>query len=102
MKRNHTASFENEALCHKLLGYFNQKATPIKFITILEIFKILHPNNRKLFQDRKCVRKIKYIGGKHAFFKKGEIYESKSYNGATYTVNDYPRRIGDAYFVRED
>jgi len=69
--------------------------------------------NRKLsaviLKDKPCKRLLKYIGcvwckeeykDDDPFFKIGNVYESESFNGATYRIKDYPRRIGCCYFER--
>ncbi len=64
------------------------------------------------FERRPCKRMLRYIGydswpepdrtelnaEKDTFFVHGEIYTSTSFNGATYSVDEYSKLIGCAYF----
>jgi len=56
-------------------------------------------------KERICNRQLKYLGcqeeyKEESFFKVGQIYASKTFNGATYKINGYGRHIGCAYFER--
>jgi hypothetical protein len=56
-------------------------------------------------KERPCNRQLKYVGCQEeneedSFFKVGQIYVSKAFNGATYKINGYDRYIGCAYFER--
>ena len=72
-----------------------------------------------LHESRPCIRKLRYIGvtwcpeimqpTDDEFFKLGQIYESSTFNGGTYTFEEYvdengERPIGSAHFewVKED
>jgi len=64
--------------------------------------------NKTWRKERTCKRQLRYLGCHwypeeekgHPFFKVGQLYASKTFNGATYTINDYDGRIGCAYFER--
>lgn len=71
------------------------------------LIKTANPKFENVYKRRKCVRKLKYIGGEEhddivTDFKRGEIYTSTHYNGATYTIdmNGKERVIGSLYFER--
>jgi hypothetical protein len=59
-------------------------------------------------KERPCKRQLRYLGrhwcpeadADETFFKIGQIYISKTFNGATYTIGNYDRYIGYAYFER--
>jgi hypothetical protein len=53
-------------------------------------------------KERLCERGLVYIGAKDSFFNTGATYRSKTFNGATYTVEGYKRYIGYSHFKRLD
>ncbi|QXE87356.1 ATP-binding protein [Geomonas nitrogeniifigens] len=78
-----------------------------------EVAAILNPELcNGAFTKRPCRRKLRYIGEDNFpeverlekisdasdFFVYGAIYYSVDFNGATYAIEGYPRRIGRVYF----
>lgn len=67
---------------------------------------------RERKKRKECIRKLRYIGyagwpeilpiaDDDEFFRLGQIYESTTFNGATYTIKGYGEGlIGCAYFER--
>lgn len=107
---DHFEGFEKEALFHKILSSALDDCPALKAFTVKNIISHVKPDFLKdLFERKPCQRKLKYIGSvcnvtdcshKEDFFKQGEIYESVDFNGGTYTIKGYDRRIGCAYFER--
>lgn len=67
-----------------------------------EIIKSTNPKFESVYEYKKCVRDLKYIGSGDKDFENGKIYQSKYFNGATYTINinDVERTVGSSYFER--
>lgn len=66
------------------------------------IIKSVNAKFESVYEYRECVRDLKYIGSGDKDFENGKIYQSKYFNGATYTINinDVERTIGCNYFER--
>ena len=106
----HSIGFEKEVLFSEVLGRLNDTHEGFKAKTLKEIISQFAPDFLDdLFEDRPCKRQLKYIGHKdfeipsinhptHPFFEDGKIYLSRSFNGATYLIEGYERRIGSTYF----
>lgn len=60
------------------------------------------------YKNRTCKRQLKYLGchwcpeedNEDAFFKVGQVYTSKTFNGVIYTIEGYNRQIGSEWFER--
>lgn len=110
MGNPHTSGFEREdrfldalAECRKVHNNFKAK-------TLRAALQIACPEFMEgLFDPRPCTRKLRYIGDStlaenpsagypDEFFKVGGIYESIDFNGGTYQIKGYERRIGYVYF----
>jgi len=72
-----------------------------------EIIKTANPKFENIFERRKCVRDLKYIFSDDICkddraLEKGKIYQSLTFNGATYeiNVNGKIRGVGYLYFER--
>jgi len=106
----HTDSFEKEADYHRIMAEALEDCPGLKDRTIKRIISRVNPGFLEgLFEDRPCIRTLKYIGyaefdceenDEHEFFNVDHIYQSVSFNGATYTIEGYPKRIGYVYFER--
>ncbi|MFH1321831.1 MAG: hypothetical protein ABII90_14420, partial [Bacteroidota bacterium] len=84
-----------------LLGVKDRKAASIA--RRIGRFFLLKWFGSLIYQEKECVRKLRFIGDGNEFFKHGQIYTSKYFNGATYSFEGYERRIGLVYFdVVED
>ena len=107
---SHMVGFEREELFHKALFVCCQANEKFKARTLREALAITCPEFMVgLFEPRKCIRKLKYIGhdnwGKDAlpddsdsFFEYGKIYESVDFNGGTYQIQGIDGRMGCVYF----
>ena len=67
-----------------------------------EIIKSANSKFESVYKYKKCVRDLKYIGSVDRDFENGKIYQSVSFNGATYKINvdECERTIGSNYFER--
>lgn len=67
-----------------------------------EIIKSANPKFENVYEYKKCVRDLKYIGSGDRDFENGKIYQSISFNGATYKINidESERTVGSNYFER--
>ena len=110
MNHPHRVGFEKEERFLKALYIATAKHADFKASTLKEIIAEIAPDFLDgLFEDRPCVRQLKFIGnqnfddppdgtGPNPFFEIGKTYESATFNGGTYTFEGYERRIGAAYF----
>lgn len=64
--------------------------------------KPANPKFENVYEYKKCVRCLKYIGSGDRDFVNGKIYQSVSFNGATYKINidKYERTVENNYFER--
>ncbi len=99
-KDKHMIGFEKEEKINEAFLFLKEHCSSIQKIKIL--YQLLDKVNPSicadLFKRKPCERKLKYIGEDDNFFKKGEIYESITFNGGTYSIKGYDRLIGSAYF----
>ena len=108
---DHYEGFEKEAKFSMIAGQASCDCPVLKRRTVRRIIAHVAPDFLEgLFEIRPCRRKLRYIGCRceeiecshgEPFFEIGEIYESISFNGATYSIEVYcegERRIGSAYF----
>lgn len=110
---DHYIGFEKEEYYSKVFAEVRRDCPSLKPRTFRKIVKAINPDFAAgLSEPRKCVRKLRYVGGKyfenpvdieeHDFFKVGNIYTAIDFNGATYTIEGYRNgeeaRIGCAYF----
>lgn len=67
-----------------------------------EIIKSANPKFENVYEYKKCVRDLKFIGSDDKDFENGKIYQSIQFNGAIYkiNVNGNERTIGCIYFER--
>ncbi len=109
--RNQYEGFENEEKFQLVLEMAIRDCPLIMARTVKMIIAHYQPELvEKLFQIRKCQRRLRYIGCgcveekcPHGpdFFEHGKIYESIDFSGATYTIKGYEngeKRIGCVYF----
>lgn len=98
----HLAGFEKEALFSRALKECCDAHSTFKAKTLKAALQIVSPEFMNgLSIARPCHRRLKFIGpsdnfGK--FFVLGEIYNSIDFNGGTYQIYGYDRRIGCSYF----
>lgn len=99
----HMEGYEREAAFHNALGLCqpSMKAAQLK-----EIIRLISPAFLVgLFEYRLCSRRLRYVGTYDIDeFRTYEVYESVSFNGATYFIansGSYGNRpIGSSYFER--
>ena len=67
-----------------------------------EIIKSANSKFENMYKYQECVRDLKYIGSGDSDFENGKIYQSVSFNGATYkiNINKNERIVGSNYFER--
>jgi hypothetical protein len=107
--------FRKEDYALKVFSYTREQCPDLKWVTFRYIIDKINPQwSQGLFERRPCVRKLQYISYRdfevngqddHHFFRIGEVYESLTFNGATYTIKGYSgglKCIGSAYFDRID
>ena len=96
--KNHSEGFENAEMIHDLLD---------RFATAKELREYVGEEYyRDAFKIVPCRRKLRYVGlegdfREHDYFKKGEVYYSIDFTGATYSIEGYKnreKRIGCCYF----
>ena len=114
--RDHMVGFEKEILYREAFCMTRGHCPKLKYRDFRPIVQILNPSLLEgLHLRRPCVRKLKYIGyadfpdlteeerakeESESRFIVGNLYESKDFNGGTYTiaVNGHEAVIGSAYF----
>lgn len=99
---NHQHNFESEAKFHEALAYLCNRYKGFK---AKDLKHILHTMDisayQELFERRKCARPLQYIGEMTKRFTNGKIYQSTTFNGATYEIVDDHgdvALIGSSYF----
>ena len=110
---SHYEGFEQEEHYHLILNQALCDCPVIKSRTVRRIITHVKPDFIEgLFERRTCKRLLRYIGdpcseieedSDDKFFKINEIYESMTFNGATYTIKGYKngtKVIGSVYFER--
>lgn len=67
-----------------------------------EIIKSVNPKFENVFKRKECVRDLKYIYSDDTEFENDKIYQSSTFNGATYeiNVNGKARTMGFNHFER--
>lgn len=97
-------TFESEGSFHVALGYLCEHYAGFKAKDLKHVLGITCPDFMDgLFERKEFVCDLRYIGDISAKFTRGEIYESKTFNGATYEVIDVSGNltmIGSSYFER--
>lgn len=102
---DHSRGFEQEKLLHDLHGRISHLL--YQWRDFFEVAKVLNPQLcTGAFERRPCRRALRYLGCTWAddvadeddFLKRGRIYYSIDFNGATYTLEGRERTIGYAYF----
>ena len=95
----HKEGFENEARLMELHTHVVDYL--YKWKDFIAVARILLPDLCvNAFERRQCRRKLQYTGDLDDFFVKGKIYESLTFNGATYTFEGREGTIGYTYFRR--
>ncbi|HPB82150.1 MAG TPA: hypothetical protein PK200_08955 [Spirochaetota bacterium] len=110
---DHYEGFERERTFHRILAQALCDCPVLKAKTVKRIIAQIDPNfTDGLFATRDCFRKLRYVGCgceeepcQHGpeYFEEGNIYESLTFTGATYTIKGYKNgntRIGMEYFER--
>ena len=110
---DHYEGFERERKFHHILTQAMCECPVLKAKTVKTIIAHIDPGfTEGLFAPRECVRKLRYIGCgceekpcHHGpeYFEEGNVYESLTFTGATYTIKGYENgnvRIGLEYFER--
>ncbi len=112
MTLDHQEGFEKEALYHEALGTVLREQPAFKNPLLMDVVRRLCPDFAQgLFERRPCVRNLRYLGchwcGEETEVQPGDddlsvgqLYESETFNGATYTLKSRSRPIGCAYFER--
>lgn len=69
--------------------------------------KLIDPKFNNLFQNRKCIRKLRYLPlddntDIELDLERGKVYTSSKFNGAIYTIknNGKKYKIGHLHFIR--
>lgn len=85
----HIEGFEKEAAYSMIFDFLYGKSQyKFKARPFRAAIKYLFPEYEKdLFEPRKCIRKLQYLG-EDENMTKGFIYESKMFNGACYVVEN--------------
>jgi hypothetical protein len=67
-----------------------------------EIIKTTNPKFINIYEYKKCIRDLKYVGLDNKNFKNDKIYKSTHYNGATYKIiiNSSEVTVGSDNFER--
>lgn len=95
-------AFESEAKFHEALGYLCERYTGFKAKDLKHVLGITSPNFMDgLFERIVLVRDLRYIEDSSGKFTQGEIYESMTFNGATYEIidnNGDQALVGSVYF----
>jgi hypothetical protein len=92
-------SYAREARYHEALRFGLSKNKKFKSQDLKEMLKITNPHfTVGLFKQRAYVAKVRYIGENEGFFVNGEIYETKTFNGAMYAIKGCSGKIGMSYF----
>jgi len=112
---DHMKGFEKEKAFRELFGDICEYYPDLKWHQLHSAIEKIAPLYiEALGARRPCIRKLRYIGctwcpemppDSDEFFKLGKVYVSATFNGATYTIEEYGERpIGSAYFdlVAED
>lgn len=96
----HLLGFEKEARLSEIFSEINQAGISLQWKQFKQIAEMLSPELvNGAFERRSCARKLKYISeDESSFFEKGKIYNSIDFNGATYSMENYERKIGYVYF----
>lgn len=98
---NHEEGFEDEARFHEALGYLCKRYKKVSSGDLKHIIGIINPSMAERFFERKeCQRLLRNIAQNNGFTN-GKIYESLTFNGATYEVVDDTGSIiciGASYF----
>lgn len=96
--------FESEEKFHKALRYLCERYAGFKAKDLKHVLGITCPDFMDgLFERKEFACDLRYIGNSSAKFTREEIYESKTFNGATYEVIDNSGNltmIGSSYFIR--
>ena len=102
---DHSRGFEKEKRLHELHAEVSNLL--YQWRDFWEVAKVLNPELCECaFERRPCRRALRYLGctwaddvpDEDVFFKRGMIYYSIDFNGATYTIEGRGRIIGYAYF----
>jgi hypothetical protein len=96
----HLVGFEKEDRLTNIFGKVNETIIGLQWKQFMEIANLLSPEIViGAFERRACKRELMYIGEEDVpFFKRGEIYKSTDFNGATYSIAGYEKFIGLVYF----
>lgn len=106
---SHMKGFEKENTFRELFGDIHEYYPDLKWQQLISAIEKIAPlYSEALGARRPCIRKLRYIGRTWCpetpptsddFFKLGQVCESATFNGATYTIEEYGERpIGFAYF----
>lgn len=116
---DHDEGFEKEAKLRSIHAQVLEIQEALyKWKKFMEVARLINPELCEgAFARRQCVRKLRYIGYDnwpeptrsemnaegHDHFAHGEIYYSKDFNGATYSIEGYSEKnkgrvIGCAFF----
>lgn len=94
--------FKAEERFHNALGYMCEQYPGFQTKDLKHIISILYPSMLDgLFERRECKRKLRYVGESNEHFTHGQIYESLTFNRATYEIlneNGVLSTLGYTYF----
>lgn len=103
---NHYDGFEKEAKFHEALRYMLAQNPKFSTKQLKHILRIFDPSLvDRLFAKKECRRLLEYIGESNQRFTNEKIYQSSTFNGATYEVEDDNGNIvtmGCVYFELVD
>ncbi|ADR34387.1 hypothetical protein Sulku_1726 [Sulfuricurvum kujiense DSM 16994] len=81
--------FKAEEKFHNALGYMCERYPGFQTKDLKHIMSILNTSMLDgLFERREYKRKLQYVGESNEHFTHGQIYESLTFNGATYEIID--------------
>jgi methyl coenzyme M reductase beta subunit len=86
---NHQHNFESEAKFHEALAYLCNRYEGFQSKDLKHILQTMNISAyQELFERQKCYRLLRYIGEMTKRFTNGKLYQSITFNGATYEIVD--------------
>lgn len=107
---DHMEGFEQNEAYKTVFGHIREYYPDFKYRQLYEAIEEIAPDYIAAAHARiDCRRNLRYIGctwnedeppvDDDEFFRLGQVYVSATFNGATYTIEEYGERpIGCAYF----
>jgi hypothetical protein len=98
----HQDGFEAEEKFHKALWYMVERFNGFQTAHLKHILRLFDTELvDRLFTRKECIRTLKYIGESNERYTHGRLYQSTTFNGATYQAiddNGENTGMGRAYF----